>query len=307
MKDFIYTEKFDHYLKGKLSEDEKLRLEEAMQQDPLLKNEVNLQQDIFKALHDERKMLLKHRLDNVAVNSPTWMNLTGLQWAAILSSMLLLSAGVYYGLSDDLNQKQFPTIDLVNANNQQQLSDNVMLPEVPSPVINERETEESPDEVASLGTDTELVPHLPEQSATAVTTLPQDGSTPKSAIPVITRPDVLSDFAEDNQDINYSDFEAPDKALLEKSDNALSAITIETMTDTDYPFHYQMMDQKLYLYGDFKGIPYKIIALNHDQHRQLFLKYEGDYYMLNQRQLEIVPLEKINDSTIIRALKRLND
>jgi len=95
--------------------------------------------------------------------------------------------------------------------------------------------------------------------------------------------------------------------MLEKDDARVSDISIETVADAKYPFHYQMMDQKLYLYGDFKGIPYKIIALNQGRRRQLFLHYESSYYLLNQMQIEIVPLQRITDSTIIKALNRLNE
>jgi hypothetical protein len=303
MKDFIYSEKFDKFLKGKLGDGEKLRLEEAMKQDPLLRNEINLQQEIFKALRDERKMLLKSRLDEVPVNTATWLNLTGIQWAAILGSMLLISAGVYYSNFYTSLNSNAPQVNLVDST--PLIFDDSAVPVVPSPEQNEG-IYSLPDEADKVN-DFSADISTQEKADRPVFKSDENEETQPSLPDNIKRPEVLSDFSDENQDINYNDFEAPDKALLEKSDKSVSEITIETMTDTDYPFHYQMMDQKLYLYGDFNGIPYKIIALNHDQHRQLFLKYEDDFYMLNQLQRKIIPLEKINDSTIIRALKKLND
>ena len=133
MKDFIYTEKFDNYLKGKLNEGEKLILDRNIQRDPLLKNEVNLQQDIFKALHEERKTMLKQRLDNVPVNTATWVNITGLQWAAIFGSFFLLSTGIYYSYFDEMSLKKEINVDLVNGSQQQQILPYFALPQVPTP------------------------------------------------------------------------------------------------------------------------------------------------------------------------------
>lgn len=303
MKDFIYTKKFDNYLKGKLGEDDKRTLENAMQQDPLLKNEINLQQDIFKALHDERKVMLKNRLDKVPVNTATWLNLTGMQWAAILGSMLLISTVTYY-YYDTSFKSDFPSVDL--ANSEYQAGTYLKVPEMPQPVAEEEnklyieQEAEVDDDVASTIASGKM--EKPNQIALRS----QEKTQTKPVIPTINRPDILSDFSDENHDINYSDFEAPDKALLEKSDKSVAEVTIETVSDEAYSFHYQMTEQKLFLYGDFKGIPYKIIALNNDQSRQLFLKYKSGYYILNQQQDEIVPLEIINDSTIIKALERLD-
>lgn len=303
MKDFIYTEKFDNYLKGKLNENEKLSLDENIKQDPLLDNEVNLQRDIFKALHEERKMLLKQRLDNVPVNTATWVNLTGLQWAAILGSVLLLSTGIYYSYFDEIATQVEPDVDLVKNSLQQQILIEENISEVSRP---ESKVESLPVEdefnQPTQNIENSLVLNIPDQQADSNT----ENSEADFNIPNIRRPQIVSNFTDENEDINYSDFEAPDKNLLEKDDFSNSEITIETVSDSKYPFHYQMMDQKLYLHGDFKGIPYKIIALNQGRRRQLFLQYENSYYMLNQRQINIVPLERISDSAIINALNRVN-
>ncbi len=303
MKDFIYTEKFDNYLKGKLDRSEKLTLDENIQQDPLLKNEVNLQLDIFEALHEERKMLLKQRLDNVPVNTVTWANITGLQWVAILGSVLLLSTAIYYSYFDEVSSKNETKVDLVNNNLQQQISPYHDIPEVPTSNI---EIEKIPidNQLSQASQNNESTMTLQSPDFEVVSNV--ENTEPEPSIPNITRPQIVSNFTDENEDIDYRDFEVPDKNLFEKDDARVSEVTIETVADSKYPFHYQMMDQKLYLHGDFKGIPYKIIALNQGRRRQLFLQYESSYYLLNQRQVEIVPLERITDSTIVKALNRLN-
>jgi len=211
MKDFIYTEKFDNYLKGKLNESEKLILDENIQQDPLLKNEVNLQQDIFKALHEERKTMLKQRLDNVPVNTATWVNITGLQWAAIFGSVFLLSTGIYYSYFNEMSLKNDINVDLVNGKRQQQILPYFTLPEVSTPN----------NKVENLPVEEQLKQSV-ENNESSVALRITDGevksnfknSEPELSIPNIKRPQVVTNFTDENEEINYSDFEAILKCLI---------------------------------------------------------------------------------------------
>jgi hypothetical protein len=171
---------------------------------------------------------------------------------------------------------------------------------------------------ASLQNDT-YMPALPEAPAEDQE-VSLENSTPAAKIPErltaqnvaadvmprIVRPEVMSNFSDQAQDVDYSDFEAPNKNLPQKSEMSNVNVEIENVPDDRFPFHYQFYERKLFLHGDFKGIPYKIIALNRDKDKTFFLEYEGNYYSLRPDQQEIVPLERIQDSTVIRALNKLN-
>jgi len=300
MKDFIYTEKFDNYLKGKLEPDDRSSVEEEIRQDPLLLQETSLQKDIYQVLGAERRLLLKSRLDKVAVNTGSLMNFTGAQWAAILGSVLLITSAGYYGLVNfQEKDTEIAKVDIVSQEEISAKSQAEELPHVPLPVYNEKE----PDDAGLMAS---------TQDKLAVVAMPKavevEGrvNQENKAIPKIVLPDIMTEFEEEDQTIDYSDFNAPDKTLLEKSEAISSGLAIETIADQRYDFHYQMIDQKLYLYGDFQGIPYKIISLNRNERKQLFLKFQDDFYNLNQEQIEVVPLDLIQDSTIIKALRALS-
>ena len=299
MNDFIYSEKFDKYLKGKLEESEKSSLENTFKNDPLLNHEVSLQKDIYTALSNERRLLIKSRLDEVSVNTGYWLNLSGLQWAAIVSSLLLFSAGSYYYFDSALTDEfSSISIDISKDKSTPAMNEENDLPNMPVPEY----VEVAPD-------DESLSASLEEISGSKIKKSQQPtsaSSESKGALPEITRPDVVSNFIEEDQQIDYSDFEAPDKTILEKSEASSAEVAVETIVGTDYNFHYKLIDQKLFLYGDFEGIPYKIIALNRDNQSTLFLEFKDNYYALKNEEEEITPLIEIGDPTIVKALKRLS-
>lgn len=299
MKDFIYTEKFDKYLKGKLEDSEKLALEEEIRQDPLLRNEVSLQKDIYKALSEERRLVLKSRLDNVHVGTEGWLNLTGIQWAAIISSVLLISAGSFYYYDTFNRDFTLASVDIPALENTKSKTIKQDIPKIPVPEY-----------VDIAPEDSELSAFLDKQAAMEpqtdnVRTISEPVQKTE-VIPEIVRPDVLTNFVENDQQINYSDFEAPDKTILEKAENLTADVTIETISDKNYSFHYKLVERKLYLFGDFQGIPYKIIALNREDRKMLFLEYLDRYYSLDQNQTEIAPLTEIKNPSLVRALDSLS-
>ena len=70
-----YSEKLEAYLRNELSESEKAEFEQMLQQDPLLQNELILQQDIISSIRDYRKNELKQRLNRIDVSNTTKGNL----------------------------------------------------------------------------------------------------------------------------------------------------------------------------------------------------------------------------------------
>lgn len=303
MKDFIYSEKFDNYLKGNLPKDEKNSFEEELRQDPLLRNEVKWQQEIYHSLGDARRTYLKNRLNQIPVNTGAWYNFTTVQWAAVVSSFFILTGGSYYYLT------QFDGNHEVA---QQRVNVEITVPEKNTAIplegvelsLLDKETHEyesltSLSEVVNDNAEPSIAVHSERNAA-------QKQISEEKLIPEIVRPDVLSSFKEEATGIDYSDFEAPDKTLLQKPESSGADVEIETLLDNKYTFHYQLYNHKLYLYGDFQGVPYKIIALNQDETKRLFLEFNGDFYKLKQEQEEVVPLEIIKDSTMIKALIKVS-
>ena len=303
MKDFIYSEKFDSYLKGKLDPHENHAMEDEIRQDPLLSSEVKLQKEIHQALAESRRTYLKNRLDQVPVNTTTWLNLSGFHWAAILSSLFVLSSASYYFLSTNSQEEESDWTYVVERDALLQIPLS-QLPDLTAP--DGKSDEAVTEEIIGQSTN---IDRSDDQAVSGAPVTPN--TSPKSKeperLPEIVRPDIQSDFADSDREIDYSDFEAPDKSLLQKSETSTNEVEIETIVNSNYSFHYQLYDHKLYLHGDFQGIPYKIIALNQENRKKLFLQFNEDYYTLKQEQKEVVPLEKIVDTTIIGALNRLSN
>ncbi len=308
MKDFIYSEKFDDYLKGKLQKNEKLSFEEELRQDPLLRNEVKWQEEIHYALSDARRTYLKNRLDQVPVNSGGWYNFTGMQWAAVVSSFLILAGGTYYYYSqsngNSVVETQVVSIDSPLPEKNPQVQVEKVQPS-PLPQFNEEEYI-ADDEILTASSEVSVNNSEENISEVNKEVIPHNNKSLEKNLPEIVRPDVLSSFQEESQTINYSDFESPDKHQLQGTASSTSEVEIETVANSKYSFHYQLFNGKLYLHGDFQGIPYKIIALNQDEKKKLFLEFNGNFYKLRELQETITPLELINDSTMINALIKLS-
>ena len=282
---FTHTEMTDRYLKGKLSESERVAFEEKIQQDPLLASEINLQRDIYQALGETRKMALKNRLNQVPIRTTPWR---GFPVAAAVGTLLLVGAGYYYQTS--WNE---PTENMASVNEEVTYLETSPLnstPVTPAPIPEAR------------------VSKVADQPATAERsrpTRPQARRAPSPKAPVIVRPDVVSEFDEDSPSVDYRDFNAPEKQALQGNNYRKEDVAIETLSDSDYDFHYQFYDNKLYLHGDFQGTPYKIIALNTEADKKLFLEFDHAYYGIGVHR-EAVPLVKIKDTTLVKSLRELS-
>ncbi len=98
-------------------------------------------------------------------------------------------------------------------------------------------------------------------------------------LPTITRPDLVTGFAENSQTVHYHDFVSPVKQTPDHTTFARTYPDIETRQPGLYDFHYQFLDNKLYLYRDFGQVPYEIIALNLEEGMHLFLKYGAQSWL----------------------------
>lgn len=285
-QNFTYTDIADRYLKGQLSESERLAFEEKMQQDPLLANEMSLQQEIYQALSETRKLALKHRLNQVSIHHSPWAPWIGLKTAAVVGTLFLAGAGYYY-------------FDLSVASAEEDSSFSSTSVTYPKAYTLDHSAK------GALKTKESVPAVSPPSEVTAQENITKTAPSKRTfSTPTIVRPDVISEFDEEALSVNYDDFNVPEKQMLQGSHYQEEDVAIEALLDSDYDFHYQFYDNKLYLHGDFRGMPYKIIALNTEADKKLFLEFHNDYYRIGEHR-EAVPLVKIEDSTLINSLKNL--
>src|SRR5690606_35623661 len=131
-------------------------------------------------------------------------------------------------------------------------------------------------------------------------------STKEERLTVIT-PSVIESYESDEVlDENETEIDAPKNKLENKiAEESLSAVEIKSDGEYANTFHYKFYNSKLYLYGDFKNIPYEIIEFNTVSGKSLYLYYQGSFYYLELNQMEVSPLQKINEVKLIEELDSL--
>ena len=283
-QDFTYT--IDRYLKGQLSEEERRALEEKMQQDPLLAQEVAWQKDIYHALGDVRRAALKSRLDNVVIHPTPYF--LGPRWltAAAVGALLLAGATYYYLAPEGPELAAAP----------QKVEVPLTYPEAYTlQKIPQRST---PKHVA--------LPTPSSQTFSSTSKVSNALSAETQRLqPTVIPPQVVSRFDEDPPAVDHNDFRAPEKSSLQANTYQEGNVAVEALSDSQYTFHYQFFDNKLYLHGNFDRTPYKVIALNTENDKKLFLEFDGAYYRIGEHE-SVVPLVKIEDPALIQTLKTMS-
>lgn len=295
---FDYTEQIESYLEGRMSGDEVKAFEAILQTDPTLKAEFQLQKDIVNSLKEYRKAELKSRLDQVNVGSYSG-NLTGLKIAFTAAISAAVGLGVYYFVNQEPD----------NSLSQSQIEEKIE--NTTNEVGSLAET--SPDEV-----DTKEIIPIEEVEKTEIASKPKSksveakednkketSSNTGSHITVVT-PKVIETFEGDEAEETITEIEAPKNKLEEEiTSEELSTVEIESKGDNSNSFHYKFYNDKLYLYGDFKNIPYEIIEFNTVSGKSLYLYYQDSYYYLESNQMEMTPLPKIHEEKLIEELDSL--
>jgi hypothetical protein len=79
---------------------------------------------------------------------------------------------------------------------------------------------------------------------------------------------------------------------------------IEVIIDSQqkkYANHYQFLEGKLLLYGNFDSSLYEVLEINGDK-RSVFLYFQSRYYHLDEAKTEITQLREIKDARLIQKL-----
>ncbi len=294
---------FDQYLKGKLSESKRSALEDQASHDPLLQSELKLQKGIYAVLAEERKAMLKHRLNQVPVGSSGWLSSMNIRWAAALGSLLLATGGTYFYMQYDQKPAAAPATQPIDITPNTEAKPAVPnqsseFVAIPKPTVAKNSTASS-DNISNT-----KIAQAPDRGTKAVVKKKEVG---RVKVPKMKQPNLPASFAEDSKAISYDDFVAPDKLIDEHTSSEHALVDVETNNSKRYSFHYRFEDSKLYLYGDFDEALYKVIALNRRDRRSLFLEYEYHFYAIDDHATKITPLEMIGDSTLIRQLKKISE
>ncbi|HSZ24115.1 MAG TPA: hypothetical protein VK766_00250 [Cytophagaceae bacterium] len=293
----LYEEKIELYLRGKLNAEDKLGFEEEFKKDPLLKNEVDLQNDIIESLKNSRKIQLKNRLNNIDVGTSTTGVSSAVKMAASFITVGIIGAGVYYltVTSSDSKDKQKEKVKVV-------LNDNIKLPDLTTEVSNGEKgnTKDVPAIEIKKEENNKSV-----QGNQLVKT--SEKATQKGGSDVVAKADVPNGIIEDAETdkINRDpSIEVPDGNIGQTSVGKAENVDVNIYDKNKKDFSYQFYSNKLFLYGDFNDQPYNLFEVNSLKAKQLYLYFDGKYYELKSNQSKITRLKEVKDPSVLKHLTK---
>lgn len=276
-------ELLDDYISNRLTGTDKEYIEKRLEQDPDLRSEYNIQQQVASGLRKARAAQLKQMLNNIptppayAPGSP----LTRIAGAGIVV-LITLSVAYFFWKSEP----------------------RISSPAAPAP-------QEEPAEVPSSSGPVRENETLRESVEPAVK--PQENPQTETAGETAESP---SDKEKRNR-INVFDPSAEQdlsqEPVIPESSEATTPTTTmkvsEMIVETDdsnrkYSFHYQVKDGKLILYGPFEKNLYEILEFFTSEKRTVFLFYRDTYYLLSTDAEKITPLIPVNDPNLLAKLRQ---
>lgn len=297
MSETNYFRLIDAYFEGNITPAEKAMLEAKVKSDPLVKAEFDLQQNIVSGISSARRMELKSRLS--AIDIPTSAGLltgSGAKWlAGTVAGVTLFGSVLYWSLisfDDNLEKIDIKADQKVVYNTEQLTS----LPE-----ISDRKQESEGNE--SLDTTTSNPSFTPEKTNSKISTSEQINEPKEQTAKV--QPQALISYEDEKIFSNRNDDDLESLANRDIAHNSSDKTEIEFMNaiDNENSYHYRYFNSKLYLYGDFKNMPYQIIELNDRGKKQLFLSHNDEVYIIKDKTTSITELRKLQDDMLKMEIK----
>jgi hypothetical protein len=327
-KEFDSSEKIEAYLRNELSPVEKAEFEERISRDPLLQNELTLQQETITSLQEFRKAELKARLNRIDMSETEATSGNFYNYLKV-AGLLIMAVMLGYGTMWYINQPKSnqtalseQVIDTTKANIplSQTKSDQ---PESTSVPDKQSISEPTKDEIISSTPIEEknkpVQPALksrPVQSNQHVTEPTgskairpenqlevQQREAPKTATQYPEAPETKQmDSVEKSQPNTKHGIEPNSGGKISSESGKGPGGLIVTYNESPYKFHYDTRNNRLTLYGNFsKG--YKKVLWN----EQEYIYFEGDFYLIKPHQLTITPLIKITDEELIDKLRQVTE
>lgn len=273
-------ELIDDYLTNRLNEQDRKSFEKQMASDPALKADVELQREIIQGLKAARIAELKAILNKVPIANPT-IFFSPLRIAAGLIGTAVLATGIYLysEKNGDFNPNQISSSLVDSIRQSEQNNSEVQVDSIVNNVNDDVKIERKIENSETKNNDV----HVNEK--------------PKENKPAIDLLDPTDDLTENNDD-----------KVLENSAAKVPAIAIASIevsvnsAERKYKSHYQFVNGKLVLYGNFDSGLYEIIEVNGQASRSLFLYYKTVYYLLDESKKEVTLLKEISDPVLLQKL-----
>ncbi len=284
----------DSYLRNELSSTEAAQFESDLSSNPELLEQLQMDKLIVEGISDLRKAQLKSRLDAIQV-APLGFGLgqfgtvSAIKGVAVIATLSLASISAWYFLGNEELDSN-PNL-LTNAIT-------IDFPEVSTPIeiitvpIVESEAVNSDNMKVLVPTKPLNIDKVEIEEKVAF-----NEKVEKSFIPKVDLPNLQE--LEDEAGLTISDADLPEIAPTDEISRTENVpVQIEASFKKSESIKYKYYDGKLYLYGDFKDVPYEILEINAKQGRKLYMYYGERYYnlMLSDKVEDLVPIS--NQTTI---------
>ena len=287
-----YLEMVGAYLDGELAADDAQAFEQEMQNNPELDRLIKDQKDIVEGIKSYRKQEIIARLDNLPIPSAGVSTGSLVKVASAVLIVGAVSFGVYQFIPQDPAESAVEESSLVEK--QQDNSTNDAQVEVTS-------EPEGTETVSAPAVTNETPPKESDETEGQTTTVEEEDIASDVVMPAVPEPDMnLDDEGED-------DLEMPTSSIGVVEVSETSTMEVEINSEGQYTFHYQVVNDRLVLYGNFSDEPYQIIEINVRQERQWYLYFKENYYSIEKQHAEITPLERLTNASLIEALNKRKD
>lgn len=289
MENNPFLDNLDDYLSGKMSSEEAAQFAASAEQDPVMKSELQTQQETISSIKNLRRLELKARLAQIPVSA----GLSVFQKFGIAASTIvgasLIGLGIYYTSAP--TEQVVETLPATSKPNQSVLTEESVA-ENSSTIILENELREAKSPISEMG-------EVEENNQIVVSTSVEEN------VPESNQPSVSDIVASDNfsaEAIGLNPAAIEDEAEFKSSSNETpsglntanaSGKSSDMKPEIEYAknkYHYEYDGENLSLHGEFeKTSPYSLIELNYDN--KLYLHYDNTYYRIEVTNKK----EKLND------------
>lgn len=282
MSETNYFRLIEAFFEGNISPADKAMLEAKIKSDPLVRAEFDLQNNIVKGISNARKLELKSRLASIDLPTSTGiLTGSGVKWlAGTVAGVTLFGSVLYWSLISFDNSIKPIDIRMNQelAFNQTSLIDFPQLPKEEIKIEEEKSNEKT----------------LPKAR------ISQENNEVAKEATAKVQPQSLISYEDDKLFTNQNEEELENIASREIAHNRVDKTEIEFFDalKEENSFHYRYYNSKLYLYGDFKKMPYQIIELNDKGKKQLFLSHDENVYIIKDNTTEITELRKLQDEIL---------
>jgi len=314
------ADKVHAYLEGNLAPDARLDFELELQNDPVLRSEFEVQKDIINALKSYRTAELKAALDTIEIGS--WVGIGFFASAWKLAGAAIVATGLTVGTVNtiqnitgngtanaivtlaDLQESPAPILQPVKPNvplDLQLLSRNSGTKNTDkAPVAQSRNnsaSQQTPVKTQVEATSTPKQVANPANNGAVFNESAQVANNPAGTVVV---PDLAG---EPETELQRQDSNPAPAATPGKEAQRNKQVDIVKVNDSGFNFHYRFVEDKLFLYGKFAESPYEIFELNTADGKDIFMYYEGGFYLLDQFMLDITPLKKVKNRALVKKLQ----